>query len=380
MRCISLIALAFSAPAVAFRVRTKKNNVTRGGMVVTLGDSYSSGVGIYKKKSDYVGGDCQRDLKSIAGAQYAESQGMQSVNLACAGGEIPDAFPQFEKLKASYPQDAKNGFEGSTIVFTIGGNDLRTYNGKTWGGVLTSCIASFYGACHEEQGNQVANFDTIRRQATSFYKTVAKGASKASIRVLGYPRLLRRGWHCIPVPGVSAGATKWADNMVDEFNSYLQRAMVDTQSAFPNVDIKFVPVNKYLTKGACSTGGQHVHAIVLDGVSISPMTFHPHQRGYTAYYKALGNSLGRSVPPSQVPPGSPEPWELESIFDGWDAQKDGQLSIDEVLSMGGEDADDDVLERLRSLFGDADADQDGFLNLQEFQEFLNLVATADEAD
>lgn len=376
----ALIAMTFAAPAFGLRVHKRAHgNATAGGYVVTLGDSYSSGVGIFKKPEDYEGGDCLQDMKTIAGAQFANAEGMQSRNEACAGGEVPDAVEQFANLQRNYPSEAANGWDGSVIVFTIGGNDIRTHKGESWGDLLGSCIASFYGGCHEADENQVANFDALQASLEAFYTQVAQGAGKASIRVLGYPKLLRRGWHCIPVPGLSGGAADWADDMVDELNGRLSSAVSKVKGANRGLDIEFVDVGNYLTKGACSTSGQHVHAIVLNGLGLSPMTFHPHQRGYNEYYKALGNSLGRSMPPSQVPGGSLEPWQVESIFSKWDSRQAGKLSLDDILGMGGEDADVDVSRRLRALFSEADKNQDGELDLAEFQDFLTIVANAEES-
>jgi len=368
------VLLALAAPVGALRQGKRQ---AQGGKVVTMGDSYSSGTGIFKRNQDYEGGDCLQDYKTIPGAQLANQEGLRSVNVACAGGELPDINQQFTDLQADYPQDAASGWNGSVMVFTIGGNDIRTHKGEGWGGLMGSCIASFYGGCHTADENQVANFDELETGLGAFYTRVAEGASKASIRILGYPRLLRRGWICIPVPGLNSGAADWADNLVDEMNGRISRSVANIKSKFPALDIEFVDVVKYLTKGACSTSGQHVHGIVLADGGLSPMTFHPHQRGYNQYYEALGNSLGRSLPPSQVPGGSPVPWEVQHMFNGWDADKTGKLTIEEVLGMGGEDATPDVSARLRAFFQEADKGQDGFLNLEGFTNLLAIVAAAE---
>jgi len=365
------VLLALAAPVAALRQGRRQ---AQGGKVVTVGDSYSAGVGIWKSASDYEGGDCLRDVKTIPGAQLANQEGLTSVNVACNGGELPDANQQFTDLQADYPQDAASGWNGSVFVMTIGGNDIRTGKGEGWGSLLTSCIASFYGGCHTEAENQVANFDELEADLTAFYTRLAEGAGNAQIRVLGYPRLLRRGWICIPVPGLNSGAADWADNMVDEMNGRISRAVASVKSRFPAVDLQFVDVLNYLTKGACSTSGQHVHAIVLADGGLSPMTFHPHQRGYNEYYAALGNSLGRSLPPSQVPGGSPVPWEVQNIFNGWDADKTGKMTIEEVLLMGGEDATPDTSARLRTYFKQADQDENGFLTIREFKFLLEIIA------
>merc|ERR1719410_691802 len=44
---------------------------TDGAKVVTLGDSYSSGVGIHPSASSYEGGNCWRDWRTTPGAVFA---------------------------------------------------------------------------------------------------------------------------------------------------------------------------------------------------------------------------------------------------------------------------------------------------------------------
>lgn len=370
-------ALALVVPALAMRAHKGTNSSS--GYVVTMGDSYSSGTGIHKHVSDYHNGDmCCRDFQTTPGAQLASQTGMQHIMPACGGDQIPQIRDQFSTMQAEYPEEAARGWEDSMIFFTIGGNDVRSHGGDGWADILVNCIISFYGDCHKEHANQVANWEELQGQLIVFYTMVAQGASKAAIRIWGYPRLLQRGWHCIPVPGVNSGATQWMDDMVDEMNAHIAAAVATVKTSFPEVDMEFVPVTDYLNKGACSALGNHIHAIVLSSETLlSPMTFHPSQSGYNAYYDALANSLGRSTARSQVTLGSPEPWNIERIFQGWDMEEeDGQLSIGEVLDMGGEDADPAVSKLLRRTFKEVDVDHDDYLSLQEFKAFLSLVDEA----
>jgi len=370
--------LLLAAPISALRTK-KKTNSSSGGYIVTLGDSYSSGTGIYKNIKDYHNGDeCCREFKTTPGGQLADVEGQQHLMPACAGDELPGIIEQFAGLQAQNPAEAARGWEGSTIMFTIGGNDVRSNGGDSWPGILTNCIISFYSDCHKKTENQVANFAELQSDLAQFYNTVAQGASKATIRVWGYPRLLQRTWHCIPVPGVNSGATRWMDNMVDELNANIKAAVDSARSRNPGVDLQFVDVTSFATKGACSTSGNHIHAIVLSGGGLSPMTFHPSQKGYNAYYDALANSLGRGLPPSNVWPGPPEPWFIERIFQGWDVNQRGKLSMDDVLHMGGEDATPEATRILRNSFHAADMNQDSYLDLNEFHSFLPKVDVAIE--
>jgi len=381
----SVLLLAISASA--FRVRPskrgQKSNSSSAGYMVTLGDSYSSGTGIHRRVSDYYNGEaCCRDFELTPGGRLASQQGLQHLMPACAGDEIPQIKDQFSALQASNPAEAAKGWEGSTFMFTIGGNDIRSNDGSSWVDILVNCILSFYGDCHLAEGNQVANFPEVQSELVNFYSTMAQGASKASIRVLGYPRLLQRTWlGCIPVPGVAFAAADWADSMVDDMNEVLRSAVAEVQGQHPGVDIQFVGVKSYLTKGACTiaAGGNHVHSIVLnDETLLSPMTFHPTKAGYNRYYDAVAPTLGSSLVESHAAESTSPLWFPERIFRGWDVAGKGKLSMSDVLHMA-MDADASVSTTLRELFAKADANGDGFLNFPEFEGFLALAAEADHA-
>ena len=95
-----------------------------------------------------------------------------------------------------------------------------------------------------------------------------------------------------------------------------------------------------------------------------------HSRGW----ECSGNRVGLALDSSQVPGGSPVPWEVQNIFNGWDADKTGKMTIEEVLLMGGEDATPDTSARLRTYFKQADQDENGFLTIREFKFLLEIIA------
>jgi len=379
------VLLLLAAPVSAFRVRKRHNkssgSLSSGGYIITMGDSYASGTGIHKYISSYHEGDeCCRDFKTTPGSRLAKQDGKQHFIPACAGDELPGIREQLSSLQNDHRQEVSRGFEGSTFMLTIGGNDIRSNDGASWPEILTNCIIGFSGDCHKKSENQVANFDALRNDLVSFYGELAQTASKATIRIWGYPRLLQRtGFGCIPVPGLSSGATNWMDNMVDELNSNIKQAVDTARGRNPGVDIQFVDVTPYAKKGACSISGNHVHGIVISLENLlSPMTFHPSQLGYNAYYDALANNLGSSMEKSSLWPGSPEVWNMERIFEGWDTDKDGKLSMEDVALMGN-DVTPEAKKILSRSFTETDADQDGSLTIGEFEYFLSRVDNAANA-
>lgn len=375
------LLLLLAGPASALRRHTKTNSSSRG-YIVTMGDSYSSGTGIHKYIRDYHEGDkCCREFKTTPGGQLSQMEGKTHLMPACGGDELPQIREQFAGLQENYPEEAARDWQGSTMMLTIGGNDIRSNGGDSWPGILVNCIISFYTDCHKKDSNQVANFDELRGQLTEFYNTVARGASKATIRVWGYPKLLQRKWHCIPVPGVNSDATKWMDDMVDVLNGHIKRAVDAAKSQNPGVDFDFIDPTPFFSTGACSIMNPHVKAIVLSFENgLSPQSFHPSQRGYNAYYDSLANSLGRGLPPSNVWPGPPEPWFIERIFSGWDVSNTGKLSMSDVRAMAGEDASEEAIATLTRAFHESDVNQDGSLDVAEFEIFLPKVEESVETD
>mmetsp|Transcript_7027 Transcript_7027/g.14628 ORF Transcript_7027/g.14628 Transcript_7027/m.14628 type:complete len:773 (-) Transcript_7027:45-2363(-) len=287
--------------------------------VVTLGDSYSSGTGIHRDDEGYdepLGGQptlngvtyklkppsldnkCWRETDTTPGPMYANQVGLQSIFLACKGAQIFNLNQQLAYLNALYPDDRQHNWEGSTILLTGGGNDVMTKNGMTWAELLEECIVelSIFNGCHDESGNQIANFGAIQTSLSSFLENLSTDASGAKIRVLGYPKMMQRDPSCWSVTGVSKNEADWIDQMCIKLNNAIMGAVAFAKNVHPNVDISFVNVYNYLTVGACGNGpnNRHVHDKRLSNHfpwPTSDASFHPSQLGYTKYYNALVASL-----------------------------------------------------------------------------------------
>lgn len=286
--------------------------------VITLGDSYSSGIGIHRDGCDYdveFGGNptlggitydftaheehaCWMEQQTTPGPRYASAMGQESVFLGCGGAQVPQVNSQLDYLLAAYPVDRANNFQGSTILFTIGGNDILTNDGKTWPELLEHCILElslFYG-CHDWTKNYIANFAAIQSDLADFYTRLANEASGAKIRVLGYPKIMQRDPGCSSVTGLSRDEADWIDVQCDNLNNSLISAVNTVKTSHPSVDIEFVNVYNYITIGACGNGASNrqvndkiLHSYFPWGTSNS--SFHPSQKGYNKYYHALLNSL-----------------------------------------------------------------------------------------
>lgn len=290
--------------------------------VVTLGDSYSSGQGIHADASDYdqhgppahsfssstrLGASaCHRELDTTPGARLAAELGASSSMVACAGADADDIENQLDAARIE-----GNG-AGTLLAITIGGNDVRTERGERWPDVLFDCIFSF--RCHRDGGNRIANLDDVEADLTSVFTAIGDRYPGAVVRVLGYPRLMQRErWGCPGVTGVGRSEADWIDDRVDDLNGAIEGA-ADAARLATGADIGFVSVvDEFDNHGACRfwqrdryvndrvTGQTYSRRLGDDGVvvdrytdtvvTVSGASFHPSQKGYDAYGRALAASI-----------------------------------------------------------------------------------------
>jgi len=143
--------------------------------------------------------------------------------------------------------------------------------------------------------------------------------------------------------------------------------------------LEFVDVRGYFKRGACRIRKKEVRAIVISKLKVTDASFHPSQRGYNKYYNALGDSLVVPLPPVSEPPEENDPEDLQHVLDGWDANGDGKLDMNETLAMVDdedgveEEGDREVIEQMQTCFKQVDRG-DGLLDLPEFDAFTDLVA------
>lgn len=289
--------------------------------VVTLGDSYSSGTGIWREDSSYdqqYGGyqdlflyltgridrECWREMDDTPGPRYAASIDARSIFLACKGAEVGNVSHQVTVMQEQWPLDAAAGWSGATILFTAGGNDLRTSRNETWPELLERCVIEInpFGGCHSNSKNKIKNFDLVEVYLSVLYSRIATVAPGATIRVMGYPRIMLPKssglLQCPHVTGITGNEARWIDQQVDRLNERIIKAVASTKSLHPAVDIEYVEVRPLMTVGACfgQSSGAHINDRVTawsgQGVLLtSDASFHPTQLGYDVYHAAFVGSL-----------------------------------------------------------------------------------------
>ena len=279
--------------------------------VVTLGDSYSSGTGTHPNGWHYderYGGEawglkltvrtdneCWRETDTTPGPRLAAATGAASIFMACKGALVPHVANQFKLLNAQWPTDASNGWADTTIVMTVGGNDIATSIGRDWPGIVTDCILRPpLSGCQSVSANQISNWGAVGTSLSALYSDIATRAPHATIRVLAYPYLMRADYpwpaRCPGVPGINGNEADWIDDQVDVLNAVIASAIAGVKAVHPAVDIQFVPVGSRFLIGACAPAfmrpSQAINTYMLTDAS-----FHPTPIGYNDFKSMLFNSL-----------------------------------------------------------------------------------------
>jgi lysophospholipase L1-like esterase len=281
---LSSVAVAVGGPTV--------QALDRAGVpirrVITLGDSYSSGMGIHRDGSDYDdgGGDCDRELDTTPGAKLAPVLHASATMVACSGAVIADVDGQ---LAAA---DISGDGDGALLTVTIGGNDVRSFHGDNWPNILLECITDL--SCDDTRRNGIGNLDDLTVELTDLYTGIGRRYPDARVRVLGYPRLMQSGklW-CDGVTGVNHHEADWIDGQVDVLNDAIAAA-TRAAAAETGADVEFVSVvEQFDNNGACRfwQRDRFVNDLLLDGAAVSGASFHPSQKGYDAYFDALAANV-----------------------------------------------------------------------------------------
>ena len=298
--------------------------VSDAAKVITLGDSYSSGTGIHPLVFGYdeilgssatlddehghgFGQDdnsrtykftstppcCLREKDTTPGARLAHDLGLESYMGACAGAQFVDLYDQIDYMNALFPDDYQDQWEGSTIVLTLGLNDLESVGGTNWFRVLIGCLLET--DCSTNPDYAVANQSGAREGLMAALSYLAAEASRATIRVFGYGKPFQgsNSTTCDAF-GVSNTEADFID--IDYFglmNAISKDVTTELRATAPVpgvvIDIEFIDVTTYLTVGSCEKDGRHINGFG----ALPPGSYHPSQSGYDQYFHALVDNLAQ---------------------------------------------------------------------------------------
>lgn len=327
--------------AVAFQpLPAKPRNI-----IVSLGDSYSSGEGAsadgggdYYTETDNNGGDsaaqnaCHRSqyawsrlgvladsTGTIAARNDAWSTTLEHHLIACSGAQSEQLLPFNTVPAASRPSNAfgeqgegqygelsqlDKGFldENTTLVtFSIGGNDAR------FAKVLTKCITLLTDVCQDStldgdsQPLKVAEPQVITNQVKPSIVTVLqeikKKAPNAKIMLMGYPLLFENDGQC--VVGIGTAEAPWLTQMGNHLATEMSNAVAQARAAGVNAWLSD-PRDEFAGQAVCGSP-ENIHGIVAPWnrtpgesdslVEPSQQSFHPKIGGQQLYANSMNSTL-----------------------------------------------------------------------------------------
>ncbi|MBB5788494.1 SGNH/GDSL hydrolase family protein [Jiangella mangrovi] len=139
--------------------------------VITLGDSYSSGLGA----GGYLD-DCDRTPQAWNNLIFGSAVTDRTL-LACSGAAIPEVAQQVQQL-AGIP-----GAGDRLITVTVGGNDAG------FADELVNCLVSFF-SCTRREAELTALISSLHQPLVQLYDSVQAAAPGDEVIVGGYPMLV----------------------------------------------------------------------------------------------------------------------------------------------------------------------------------------------
>lgn len=321
LSAITALSTAFSCMFACLPAQTAAAESQR--IVVSLGDSYSSGEGIEPfygqnktiaekvKSADWLAHRSENSwagMLKIPGIEGTLSQHKDTnwFFVASSGAETKHLHENQEKVYNRddqsgaaylYPQDRmlkKYSGKIDYVTFTMGGNDIGFVD------IMTATIKNSAEKLKEylEGKLQGEEYTKVRSDIKQFYKDVASLAGpQAAIIVAGYPTLFNsEGFTVKNVPftgtlKVSAEKAKIINKYVDKFNSEIE-SLVDECRA-EGLNIWFAPVDfrgheaytadPYINEVSFKVKDQDIN---VKG-SLSAYSMHPNKAGAKAYAAAV---------------------------------------------------------------------------------------------
>ena len=256
----------------------------RSAVVVSIGDSYAAGDGANALKKNYDDPFCYIEDDTSPGGKYAFTRGLEHIVAACSGDTADATLAQWNDLQLRYLDEAADLWKGSVIIVATGANSLKSRRGEEFETGLVRCLA--LPGCHEDEDNQIGNFDEVLSDLLVLYSQLAVDAGEATIRIIGYPKIFSSNRFRCSIPGISVHEANFFDSLVVSLNERIAAAVETVKATFPDVDIRFVDVTKYYTNGACSPFNKFRQVRNINTL-FPGSSFHPTQRGYDKSYAAF---------------------------------------------------------------------------------------------
>lgn len=295
--------------------------------VVGLGDSYSSGegAGAYAAWSDHDGDDadirngCHQsanswihktrlpgDTSSIGEKAASRSAALDFHFLACSDAVTADVLPGGRGQYGLVSQlDSGYLDENTTLVtLSIGGNDMK------FGPIVTTCVLALDCRDHVLDGDTTGALESSRQRLKDVLPTrlaevlmeIKRRAPRASIALVGYPRLFDVGTDCILI---GEGNRPWLNEIANGVSDVMRAAAAAAST--PSQRVTFTDAQSTFAGHTLCTPVSAINGFVLeftpgdkplslpDNSYVSQQSVHPNDYGTSLYARALESTLARFV-------------------------------------------------------------------------------------
>ncbi|MBR4776639.1 MAG: SGNH/GDSL hydrolase family protein [Lachnospiraceae bacterium] len=327
---VLLTVLALTITGMTFTPNTKASAADASGrkIVVSLGDSYSSGEGIEpffgqdKKSAEKVKDEdwlAHRSEKAWSGMLKVDGQKMVKDDnwffVAASGAEVENLTGTFTKsynydgLKGSkdlapqfdvFDEVNKKYGEGSIdfVTMSIGGNDVG------FASIMVTAIQkpNELDALLEDTWDRFMNEQTvggkkvpsIRESIKESYRAIAKKAgSQAAIIVAGYPKLLNPAGFTVVIYKVSGETATKVDEWAAKLNAEIKKAVEECKEE--GLNIYYVSVEEAFEGHEAYSSDPYINSAILGSKDqdldstemISGYSLHPNESGAKAYAKEV---------------------------------------------------------------------------------------------
>ncbi|GAA0567282.1 SGNH family lipase [Paractinoplanes ferrugineus] len=217
---------------------------------VSLGDSYSAGVGSGGSES---GGRCRRNTNAYPARWAKAHSGYDAVLGACSGADV--AAVRLTQL-AALTRDT------TLVTLTAGGNDIgfaRTMTGCVLDPRTSACVARTHTATRQAR-------EVLPDRLRQLYAAIRDRSPKADVLVLGYPRFFRSARAgCRFLNGTERASI---NDTIDVLNAVLRERA--TAAGFHFVEV----TSRFTGHGLCA-GTPWLHGVTFP----TDNSFHPTDAG-----------------------------------------------------------------------------------------------------
>ncbi|QFY08389.1 SGNH/GDSL hydrolase family protein [Nonomuraea phyllanthi] len=274
-------------------VRLTPVQVAQSGAYVALGDSYSSGEGVYDLDRQPVndGADrCHRASGSyvplVSGAFHF---GGGTAFYACSGATTAQLL---SGQHGQQPQISRVGPSASLVTLSIGGNDAGFTK------VLTGCIVKlpWSSACVEQDAAVERRIQQLRPSMLKVLRELRTRAPDARVIVLGYPRPFPEP----PTGGVdnlSVADQRWLNAVTRRLNDTVGSVVADFDRAIAAFgapgSMEYVDAYEAFAGHEVGRPQPYLNGLEVDveDLTVNARSFHPTADGYRRFAELITQQI-----------------------------------------------------------------------------------------